>query len=129
MSRVNFDSKFAFESVSRESALSMARIENSKIFFPDRPTDRPTQFLLGLFPITAKYQNLSRSTIAMLLQIVYVIVTRMTMFMIYIKWDQNQRKLATYVNNNYYTSVTNLKVTVSLKRRLQKDQTVNSVKV
>ena len=41
----------------------------------------------------------------MLLQIVYVIVTRMTMFMIYIKWDQNQRKLAT----NNYTSVTKSK--------------------
>ena len=32
---------------------------------------------------------------------VYIIVTRTAMFMIYLKWQQNQEALGTFMNNNY----------------------------
>ena len=41
------------------------------------------------------------NTIVRLLQIVCVIATRGIMFMIYLRWEQNQRTLSTYIGNNY----------------------------
>ena len=41
------------------------------------------------------------NTIVRLLQIVCVIAARGIMFMIYLRWEQNQRTFSTYIDNNY----------------------------